>query len=361
MMNPTDFMAQVGGGKAGRAYFLRGPDRFLAGECRAAVVAAVPPESRPWRLAEMDFEPGRLARELDGACQMPMLGGSLFLLFSDPDDFRRANDQDYEALEAYLGKPSSFATVIFTAAEPDRRRRFVQLLEKKTTVVELLPLNRLEAARWLQQFLGRAGVAVAPELANEVAARFENHPDPRSDAKPGVNLLWMRTEVEKVLTARPGAKRLEESDAELMVSFREEHEIARLLDAIAERQVAPALERLRALVASKEPETLILWSIGDLFRQALKSTSGSSSARGWGWSRSGSGRVSVFEIAQRAARRYSASELAAALRRTREADLAIKSSWRDSRVLLEILIWQVMAGTGGSTWIDPDWAAPAEV
>lgn len=359
-MNPTDFMAQVSSGKAGRAYFLRGPDRFLAEECRAAVVAVVPPESRAWRLAEVDFEPGRLSHELNGAYQMPMLGGSLFLLISDPDDFRRAGDQDYEALEGYLSKPSPFATVVFTATEPDRRRRFVQLLEKKTTVVELLPLDRLQAARWLEQFLGRAGVAVAPELASRIAARFESHPDPRSDARPGVNLLWMRTEVEKVLTAKPGAKRLEESDAEMMVSFREEHEIARLLDAIAERQVAPALERLRALVASKEPETLILWSIGDLFRQALKSTSAASSAR-WGWSRPGGGRLSVFEIAQRAARRYSTSELAAALRRTRDADLAIKSSWKDSRVLLEILIWQVMAGTGGSTWADPDWAGSAEV
>jgi DNA polymerase III delta subunit len=224
----------------------------------------------------------------------------------------------------------------------------------------LLPLNRHDAARWLEQFLGRAGVAIAPELASGVAARFENHPDPRSDTKPGVNLLWMRTEIEKVLTARPGVKRLEETDVDQMVSFREEHEIARLLDAIAERQVAQALERLRALVASKEPETLILWSIGDLFRQALKSSSGGSGARGFGWSRPG-GRLSVFEIAQRAARHYSVPELSGALRRTRDADLAVKSSWKDSRLLLEILIWQVMSGQGGSTWMDPDWVASAEV
>ena len=360
-MSPTEFMEQVRGGKGARAYFLQGPDRFLAEECRAAVLAAVPPESRAWRLTEVDFEPGRLVRELDRAFQMPMLGGSVFLLFSDPNDFRRAGDQDYEALEAYLAEPSPFATVVFTAIEPDRRRRFVQLLEKKATVVDLLPLDRPQAARWLQQFLGRAGVAIVPELASEVAARFESHPDPRSDARPGVNLLWMRTEVEKVLTGRPGAKRLEESDAQLMISFREEHEIARLLDAIAERQAAPALERLRALVASKEPETLILWSIGDLFRQALKSTSGGTGTRGWGWARPGGKRLSALDIAQRAARRYSANELMAALRRTREADLAIKSSWKDSRVLLEILIWQVIAGTGGSTGIDPEWTGSVEV
>lgn len=360
-MGPTEFMEQVRSGKAARAYFLQGPDRFLAEECRAAVLAAVPPDTRAWRLTEVDFEPGRLARELDGAFQMPMLGGNIFFLFSDPDDFRRAGDQDYEALEAYLAKPSPFATVVFTALEPDRRRRFVQLLEKKTTVVDLLPLDRPQAARWLQQFLHGAGVAIAPELASDVAARFESHPDPRSDARPGVNLLWMRTEVEKVLTARPGAKSLEERDVELMISFREEHEIARLLDAIAERQVAPALERLRALVASKEPETLILWSIGDLFRQALKSTSGGAGARSWGWARPGGRRLSVFDIAQRTARRYSTAELMAALRRTRDADLAIKSSWKDSRVLLEILVWQVIVGTSGSTGIDPEWAGSVEV
>jgi len=366
-MRPAEFIAQVSHGKAGPCYFLRGPDRFLHEECRAAVVAAVPPEARAWCLTEIDFESGQLSQQLDNARQMPMLGGRSFFLFSDPDDLRRAADEDLEALEAYLQKPSLFATLIFAAAEPDRRRRFVQLLEKKAAVVEMVPLSRHEAARWLEGYLRRAGVAIAPELASEVASRFEDRPDPRGDAQPGVNLLGMRTEMEKVLTARPGAQRLEPADLELIVSCREDHEIGKLLEAIADRQLSPAIARLRALLASKEPEALILWSIGDLFRQALKNSSAASrSGRGGAgggqrgtWSRPG-GRSSTFEMAQRALKSYSPEELGQALRRTRDTDLAVKSAWKDSKLLLEILIWQVTVGRDGSAWTEPDWLGSAE-
>ncbi len=330
-------------------------------ECRAAVLNAVPPEARAWCLAEIEFESGELERKLEDAHQIPMLAGHSYFLFSDPEDLRRAGDEDVEALEAYVAKPSPCATVVFAAIEPDRRRKFIQLLEKKSTVVELLPPDRHEAAHWLEQYLRRAGVAIAPELAEQVAARFEDRPDPRRETRPGVNLLGMRTEVEKVLTARPDAKQWEESDLENIVSFHEDHEINKLLEAIAERQVGRALERLRALLASKEPEALILWSIGDLFRQALKSSA--SAGRGYssgygGFYRSGKG--SPFEIAQRAAKRYSTEELGQALRRTRDTDLAVKSSWKDSRVLLEILVWQVTVGKAGSAWAEPSWVGAAD-
>ncbi|HXJ96956.1 MAG TPA: DNA polymerase III subunit delta [Terriglobia bacterium] len=364
-MRPTEFIAQVNSGKAGAVYFLRGPDSFLHEECRAAVVAAVPPEARAWCLTSVEFESGQLAQHLDNAHQMPMLGGRSFFVISDSDDFKRAGDEDVEALEAYFKKPPLFATVIFAASEPDRRRRFAQLLEKKSIVVDVLPLDRNEAARWLEQYLRRAGVAISPELARDAAARFEDRPDPRGGARPGVNLLGLRTEVEKVLTARPGVQRWEAADLDQIISYREDHEISKLLEAIADRQLAGAIAHLRALLASKEPEALILWSIGDLFRQALKSSGASrSGGRGYGgyggWSRPG-GRASAFDLAQRTLERYSPDELAQALRRTRDTDLAVKSSWKDSKVLLEILIWQVTSGWGGSAWAEPSWTGTAEV
>ena len=352
-MLPTEFISQLHSGRAAPLYFLRGPDRFLHEECRAAVVAAVPQEARAWCLTQLDFEPGQLIRQLDNAHQMPMLGGRSFFFFSDSDDFRRAGDEDYEALEAYLKKPSLFSTLVFAAAEPDRRRRFVQLLEKKAAVVEMRPLDRVQAGRWLESYLKRAGVSITPELAREVAARFEDRPDPRSEAKPGVNLLGMRTEVEKLLIAKPGAAHLQAADLDQIVSYREDHEIAKLLESIAERQLAPAIERLRALLASKEPEALILWSIGDLFRQALKSTTPRAGRPGGSgaWYRP-AGRSSTFDLAQRALRRYTPEELGEALRRTRDTDLAVKSAWKDSRILLEILIWQVTVGRDGSSLVD---------
>ena len=345
-MGPTQFIAALRKGKPAAAYFLRGPDRFLHEECRKAIVASLPADAREWCLAEIEFQPKLLRRELQGATQMPMLGGHSFLIFSDPEDFKHSTDEDYEALEEYFERPSPFATVVFAAAEPDRRRRIIQLLEKKAEVVEMLPLGRREAAAWLRRYLEQSGVEIAPELAEEVAAKFESS----GGAGPaGVNLLWMRTEVDKLLAARSGGKRLERTQLDLIVAFREEHEIGKLLRAIADRQLRLAYENLRALLSSKQSEMLILWCIGDLFRQAVRS--GASSTYGQSGARYGSGRgawsrnpFSTPELALVARGKYSQRELLQALRHVRQADLSIKSSWKDSRILLEFLVWQIVVG-----------------
>jgi len=337
-MDPTQFIASLNRGKPAPVYFLRGPDRFLHEECRRAIVAVLPAGAREWCFAEIEFKSGRLARELEGASQMPMLGGHSYFFFSDPEDFKQAGDEDYEDLQAYLQSPSPCATVVFAAVEPDRRRRFIQLLEKKAQVVEMMPLGRREAAAWLRSYLRKASVEIDPQLAETVAAKFETEGG-RETGRPGVNLLWMRTEIDKLQAAKPDAKRLERADLDLIVTFREEHEIGKLLGAIADRHFGKTLASLRALVASKEPETLLLWCIGDLFRQAIKGTPAYTKGA---WSRPASP-LSTFEIAQRAARTYSRDELLLALRLVRGADLAIKSSWKDSALLLELLVWQIIS------------------
>jgi len=173
----------------------------------------------------------------------------------------------------------------------------------------------------------------------------------------------MRTELEKLLTARPGAKRLERSDLELMLAFREERQIGAFLRALAERNCGEAVERLRALLASKTAETLLLWCIADLLRQALQvqPPSGTVGRRGpmtytgsWrGRSSRPGGPFSTSEIAASAAHRYSRQELLQALRLAQRADLGVKSSWKDARILLEFLVWQIVVGKSsesGSGW-----------
>ncbi len=346
-MGPTQFIAALRKGKPGPAYFLRGPDRFLQEECRKGIVATLPPETRQWCLAEVEFDPKRLRLDLQTAYQMPMLGGHSFIVVSDPEDFKHAGDDDFEALDCYLARPSTFTTVVFAAVEPDRRRRFIQLLEKKAELVEMRPPGRSEAASWLEGYLRQAGVEITADLAAEMASRFERPIESGSKAM-GVDLLWMRTETEKILTARPGAKRLERTDLELLVSFHEEREIGKLLRAIADRQVAQSLRELRGLEAGKQSEMLLLWYISDLFRQSLKLGSGAGQGAYGGsrssWNRFRSNPFSTQEIAPLVVRNYSRHEMQQALRHLRETDLGVKSSWKDSRILLEYLVWRIISG-----------------
>lgn len=344
-MRPTEFYKLFETGKPGRAeklsaaYFLRGPDEFLHEECRAAAAASLPEESREWCWTEVEFQPGEMLRALENARQMPMLGDRSFIYFSDSDDFEHAGEDDSEALAAYLKSPPPFAALFFAARAPDRRRRFIQLLEKGAAAVEITPLARREAAEWLRRHLQKAGVEISPALAEAAAARFEAGSTARGKEPGGVNMLWLRTEIEKLLTARLGLKTISESDLALLSGPREEHEIGKLLAAVAGRRLREALELLQDLLASKEPEVLVLWLLGDVFRQALKN--GPAPARSNPWSRGGNP-FSTFEIAPRVHQSYSQPEIARALRKVRDADLAVKSSWKDSKLILETLLWQVM-------------------
>lgn len=345
-MRPTEFYAILEKGQLGPVYFFKGPDGFLHEECRAAAMASLPAETREWCLTESSFKPGQLRQDLENAYQMPMLGGHSFFYLSDDDDFEHAVDEDVEALDAYLKSPPPFSTLFFAAREPDRRRRFIQLLEKKASAVEMTPLSRREAAAWLQNYLKKAGIDIQPALAEAAVARFEASPSSRGKEPSGVNLLWLRTEIEKLLVTRLGLRRVEEADLALISGPREEHEIGKLLAAVAGRKLSESLVLLQDLLTSKEPETLVLWCLGDLFRQALKSSS--TPARYAPWSRSVNP-YSTFEIAPRVHQAYSREEIARALRMVRAADLAVKSSWKDSKLILETLLWQVMTGKDGIT------------
>jgi DNA polymerase III delta subunit len=352
-MLPAEFCALFEKGKAGAAYFLRGPDRFLHEECRAAVLGSLPPGTREWCFTEFEFSAGQLRRDLETAYQMPMIGGRSVLYWTDPEDFGHAAEEDFEALEAYLKRPSSFSTVLFAAYQPDRRRRFIQHLEKKTEVVDVQPPGRAEATVWVRNYLRKAAVEIKPEVAESIAAKFEGGDESSARTKTrGINLLWLRTELDKLLVARAGAGRIEEADLDVIVTVREEHEISKMLAAIADRHLSNALTVLQELLAGKESEALLLWCIGDLFRQALKSAAAPARPyRGWSGS---SNWLSTYEIAVRAARAYSREELTAAIRWVHKTDLDIKSSWKDSRVLLETLLWQVIAGTaahGSPAWL----------
>ncbi|MGH9375452.1 MAG: DNA polymerase III subunit delta, partial [Terriglobia bacterium] len=207
----------------------------------------------------------------------------------------------------------------------------------------LLPLGRREAATWLNNFLRKNGVQIESPVAESLVALFEGRTESSArETAAGVNLLWLRTETEKLMLVHPERQRIEAADLDAIAPFREEREIGKLLASIADRRFPEALPILRSLLAGKQPETLILWCIADLFRQALKSAGMGNRSYG-GWSRPANP-FSTFEIAPRALRTYKREELMGALRLVRAADLAIKSSWKDSAMLLECLLWQIMAG-----------------
>src|SRR6059036_505804 len=80
-MGPAEFIAAVRKGKPAPVYFLRGPDRFLHEECRRALIESVPPQAREWCLSDIEFQPGRLAKELEAPTRYPCWGAAITFSF----------------------------------------------------------------------------------------------------------------------------------------------------------------------------------------------------------------------------------------------------------------------------------------
>ena len=47
---------------------------------------------------------------------------------------------------------------------------------------------------------------------------------------------------------------------------------------------------------------------------------------------------------------HSRQEILQALRHVRQTDLGIKSSWKDSKILLEFLVWRIIVGRGAESY-----------
>ena len=322
-MTPKQFVDRLRRGDWAPVYFFCGEEAFLHQKCRQELLKALPEEAHAWGVHSLEWRAGELAGVLDQASQMPMVGPRNLFLIRDAEDFAHAKEADYEALQGYLRQPPLFSTVVFMAEEPDRRRRFVTLLFKQAEVVEMRRPEAAEVVRWISRLLQRQGVEIDREAAEELAEEF------------GRNLLWIHTELEKLRLSRPEQKRITVRDLESLVSLAEDHEVTRLLRCIAERKGREALLQLAHLIRSHEPELRLLWHIGHLFRRSLSLSNYPDRYP----ARPGRGADLLPRIA---ARSYSHQERLQALRSVHEADLEIKSSWKDTHLHLEFLIWKII-------------------
>ncbi len=308
------------------AYFFVGEEAFLHDRCRRELFRALPEEARSWCLTSVEWKSGGLPSVLEQAFQMPMVGPRNLFWIRDPQDFGQATEEDFESLKAYLKEPPPFSTLVFAAQAPDRRRRFVTLLLKQAEVVEMRRPEPHERVRWVGALLRDQQIDMDHEAAEALAEIFDG------------NLLWIQTELEKLRAAKPGLDRITVEDLKYLVSLAEDHEISKLIGYLADRDGGGTVVQLNRLLRSNEAELKILWYIGNLFRRSL-AAGGEGGRRSAYSSRRGFG---ADLAAQNAAKSYSHSERLGALRAIHEADLDIKSAWRDTQLRLEYLIWKIV-------------------
>jgi DNA polymerase-3 subunit delta len=390
------FLAEIQSPQLRPGYVLAGDEAFLYQRCRAGILATLaPPDRRDFCLHDLDLAETAIFDILDQA-QTPSLMApfqvffvrNLKLLYA-----RGSKKAEFDAIDAYFRRANPQAVVIFVAdhlyiptdlrrmemQDKERYERIRETLGEWCGLVELARVEESDAVRWLAEAAAERSVTIDSEAARQLVDAL------------GADMMLIASEFEKLALyaqgkllalARPSAStsQAEEDalrpamtaseldggfspgrasptptlplpnitlgDVETMVLAAKQRSLYELTDAISRRDRAAALALLHGLLNASDggEDAAIghLYMLARTFRQMLvileKNVRDSRAI----WSVLWQGfRMPPFaaEDLIRQARRYkSRSDLTRALRQIARADLEIRSSPPDKRLVLERLV-----------------------
>ena len=353
------FLAEIEAAAAGKGelkpgYVLVGDETFLLDRCRAAVLKAfVPEELRDFCLSDMDLSSASIFEVLDRA-QSPSLMApfqAVFVRNVKQLYTRGAKKDEFAALERYFRSPNPQALIIFVAdfvripsdlrrMEMDDKNRFERLTEtlgQHCGMVELARVNEDDAMRWVAATAQEQGARVDPDAARELVDAL------------GADMMMISSELEKLLLYTLGKGRITLGDVETMVLSAKQRSLYELTDAISARDRAKALALLQGLLNSSDAgeDAAIghLYMLARTFRQMLvileKNVRDSRAIWQALWQGFRMPPFAADDLIRQARRFKSRRGLTRALRLIARADLELRSSPPDKRLVLERLVYEL--------------------
>lgn len=356
--------AAAGKGKLRPGYVLAGDEVFLLDRCRSAVIKAfVPPDLRDFCLSDLDLTSSTIFEVLDRA-QTPSLMAPFQLIFVRNVRqlyTRGAKKEEFAALDRYFHSPNPQALLVFIAdflripsdtrrMELDDKNRFERLSEtlgQHCGMVELARVNEEDAMRWAISTAQEAGLRLEGDAARELVDAL------------GADMMLVSSELEKLLLFAAGRGRITLGDVETMVLAAKQRSLYDLTDAISAHDRVRALALLHGLLNSSDAgeDSAIghLYMLARTFRQMLvileKNVRDSRAIWQALWQGFRMPPFAADDLIRQARRYKNRRELTRALRLVARADLELRSSPPDKRLVLERLVYELAS--------EPKPAAPA--
>ena len=380
------FIAEIEAAASGKGslrpgYVLAGDEIFLLDRCREAVLKAfVPADLKDFCLSDLDLTSTPIFDVLDRA-QTPSLMSPFQVIFVRNMRqlyTRGAKKDEFAALDRYFRSPNPQALLIFDAdflriptdirrMEMDDKNRFDRIREtlgEHCGMVELARVSEEDAMRWVVAKAQAAETRIEPDAARELVDAL------------GSDMMLVASELEKLLLytlGRAGVPadgsssvglrgRITLGDVETMVLAAKQRSLYELTDAISSRNRARALALLHGLLNSSDAgeDAAIghLYMLARTFRQMLvileKNVRDSRAIWQALWQGFRMPPFAADDLIRQARRYKSRRELTRALRLIARADLELRSSPPDKRLVLERLVYDLASDPKPAP---PSWAA----
>ena len=353
------FVAEIEAAAAGKAalrpgYVLAGDEIFLLDRCREAVLKDfVPADLKEFCLSDLDLTSTPIFDVLDRAQTPSLMAPFQVIMVRNVRQLytRGAKKDEFAALDRYFHSPNPQALLIFVAdflripadirrMELEDKNRFDRIREtlgEHCGVVELSRVSEEDAMRWVVATAQAANTRVEPDAARELVDAL------------GADMMLIASEVEKLLLYTLGRGRITLGDVETMVLAAKQRSLYELTDAISSKNRARALALLHGLLNSSDAgeDAAIghLYMLARTSRQMLvileKNVRDSRAIWQALWQGFRMPPFAADDLIRQARRYKSRRELTRALRLIARADLELRSSPPDKRLVLERLVYEL--------------------
>jgi DNA polymerase-3 subunit delta len=359
------FLAEISASVSGKGqlrpgYVLLGDEAFLYERCRRAVVdQLIDPSMRDFSLSDLDLAEVSIFEALDRARTPSLMAPFQVIFIRNVKALytRGAKKDEFAALDAYGRDPNPQAVLLFVAdhlhiptdlrrmdmQDKDRYERIRETLGDWCGMVELARVDEADAARWLVAAAEAEGVVFELDAARELADSLS------------ADMMLIASELEKLLlyTSVSGMvtdisikRPITLGDVETMVLAAKQRSLYELTDAISAKDKPRALVLLGGLLNASDggEDSAIghLYMLARTFRQMLiileKNVRDSRAIWAVLWQGFRMPPFAADDLIKQARRYKSRRELTRALRLIARADLELRSSPPDKRLVLERLV-----------------------
>jgi len=324
-MKFADFKETLKNRKYHPVYFLAGEENCLIDDGIELLIAAfVTPESRDFNFDVLYGSDTPASRVIEIATSFPMLTDHRTVIVRD---LQKMSNADLTALAAYTARPNRTTHLILATAEKDLRKKALDKIKANSCFVECASLYDNQVPAWIQQEVKKHGCTISDAAAQEMANEVGN------------NLLYLRSEIEKLRLFLGERKAITEEDVAEVTGVRREFTIYTLQNAVGEKDITAALRILDRLMQQKMNAGGIVYGLSRHFGNMYV-------AHGFGRSREDQSRlasrtrISPFFIPQllRAANTYSLAEIAHALEVLRFCDYSLKTQPLSDMLALRLAV-----------------------
>ena len=312
---PATVRTQIAAGKPDPIYLLIGEDDVEKDALAAEFLDLVDPGLRAFnteRLHAGEWTTGDrllngVADIVTAARTLPMMSPRRIVTVTRVETLltpRRESEAAERALEQFetlLTSPDSQTTLVLIGGNVDKRSRPYKQLVKHATIVECGAIEDLaDAERWVRNRVAAQGVDIEPAAARLIAERA------------GVDLKRLRADVDRLLLYAFGQKSITLADARELVGPAALQDNWAMTNAIEAGDGGEALRQLGLMFDAGVPQEMILGQLGWVVRAKFPA--------------------------------IAPQQLRPAVEALFQADVALKSSGGDAKVLLDRLVVELCAG-----------------